>query len=242
MIEVNNITKIYQLGGEIEVRALDGIDLRIETGEMVALMGSSGSGKSTLLAILGCLDAPTSGEYLLENEAVEKLNERQLAHIRSHRIGFVFQMFNLLPRTNALENVMLPLLYDGMKGKERTEKAKAALEMVGLGTRMHHQPNQLSGGQQQRVAIARALVNEPAILLADEPTGNLDSKTGIGIIALIQRLHREHGQTVIFVTHDAVIARHTQRIIHLADGVVVGDEVVENPLQAVVPASYSSAD
>jgi putative ABC transport system ATP-binding protein len=240
MIEVNHVKKIYKVG-DIDVLALDDVSMRIESGEMVAIMGPSGSGKSTLMAILGCLDIPTSGEYWLEGEAVGKLNERQLAHIRSHRIGFVFQMYNLLPRTSALENVMLPLLYDGKKPKVRVEKAKAALETVGLAERMHHQPNQLSGGQQQRVAIARALVNEPLILLADEPTGNLDSKTGIEIIALFQRLHSEQNQTVVYVTHDPHIARYTQRIIHLADGKVVGEEKVENPLQAAAsnPGSAS---
>jgi putative ABC transport system ATP-binding protein len=231
MIEVHNLTKVYKLGDE-EVHALDGIDLKIEKGELVSIMGPSGSGKSTLMAILGALDVPTQGSYTLDGKAVDKMNDNQLADIRSHKIGFVFQQFNLLARTSALDNVVLPLLYNGSGGRQRAEKAKAALITVGLGDRMHHKPNQLSGGQQQRVAIARALVNDPAILLADEPTGNLDSKTGAEIIALFQRLHTEKGQTVVFVTHDPFIARHTDRVIRLADGKVVGDEKVEHPLVA----------
>lgn len=234
MIELENVTKIYRLG-QSKVTALDNINLQIEAGEMVAIMGPSGSGKSTLMAILGCLDVPTQGIYRLEGEPVEKLNENQLAQVRSRKVGFVFQQFNLLPRTNALENVMLPLLYDGVHGKARTEKARAALETVGLADRIHHHPNQLSGGEQQRVAIARALVNDPTILLADEPTGNLDSKTGDEIIGLFQKLHEEHGQTVIYVTHDAFIARHTQRIIRLVDGKIISDEPVAHPLAAGTP-------
>jgi putative ABC transport system ATP-binding protein len=231
MIEVKDLTKIYNLG-DSEVRALDGINLDIEQGELMAIMGPSGSGKSTLMAILGALDVPTSGTYTLDGQAVDQLNDNRLAEIRSHKIGFVFQQFNLLPRTSALDNVLLPLLYDGLKGKARLERARYALETVGLAERMHHKPNQLSGGQQQRVAIARALVNNPAILLADEPTGNLDSKTGAEIIALFQRLHEEARQTVIFVTHDPFIARHTKRIIHLADGKVIADELNPHPLAA----------
>jgi len=234
MIELENVTKIYRLG-QSKVTALDNINLQIEAGEMVAIMGPSGSGKSTLMAILGCLDVPSQGIYRLEGEPVEKLNENQLAQVRSRKVGFVFQQFNLLPRTNALENVMLPLLYDGVHGKARIEKARAALETVGLADRIHHHPNQLSGGEQQRVAIARALVNDPTILLADEPTGNLDSKTGDEIIGLFQKLHEEHGQTVIYVTHDAFIARHTQRIIRLVDGKVISDEPVAHPLAAGTP-------
>ena len=234
MIELENVTKIYRLG-QSKVTALDNINLQIEAGEMVAIMGPSGSGKSTLMAILGCLDVPTQGIYRLEGEPVEKLNENQLAQVRSRKVGFVFQQFNLLPRTNALENVMLPLLYDGVHGKARIEKARAALETVGLADRIHHHPNQLSGGEQQRVAIARALVNDPTILLADEPTGNLDSKTGDEIIGLFQKLHEEHGQTVIYVTHDAFIARHTQRIIRLVDGKIISDEPVAHPLAAGTP-------
>jgi putative ABC transport system ATP-binding protein len=234
MIDLENITKIYKMG-QTKVRALDGINLKIQEGEMVAIMGPSGSGKSTLMAILGCLDIPTEGVYRLDGEPVEKLNENQLAQVRSRKVGFVFQQFNLLPRTSALENVMLPLLYDGVHGKARTEKAKAALETVGLADRMRHRPNQLSGGEQQRVAIARALVNNPTILLADEPTGNLDTKTGDEIIGLFQKLHTEQGQTVVYVTHDAFIARHTQRIIRLVDGKIISDDRVAHPLLAGTP-------
>ncbi|MFZ2098328.1 MAG: ABC transporter ATP-binding protein [Anaerolineales bacterium] len=234
MIELENVTKIYKMG-QSKVRALDDINLQIEAGEMVAVMGPSGSGKSTLMAILGCLDIPTEGVYRLEGESVEKLNDNQLAQVRSRKVGFVFQQFNLLPRTSALENVMLPLLYDGVHGKARTEKAKTALETVGLADRMQHRPNQLSGGEQQRVAIARALVNNPTILLADEPTGNLDTKTGDEIIGLFQKLHTEHGQTVVYVTHDAFIARHTQRIIRLVDGKIISDDAVAHPLVAGTP-------
>jgi putative ABC transport system ATP-binding protein len=231
MIEVKDLTKFYQVA-DMEVHALDGVTLKINDGEMVSIMGPSGSGKSTLMAILGCLDVPTSGKYWIDGQEVEKMNEDQLAYIRAHKIGFVFQQFNLLPRTEALENVMLPLVYDGTPPRERLERAKEALEIVGLGERMHHHPNQLSGGQQQRVAIARALVNEPSILLADEPTGNLDSKTGAEIIAIFQKLHRERHQTVVYVTHDAFTARHTERIIHLADGQVKSEEIVAQPLIA----------
>ncbi len=231
MIEVKEITKVYKIGDQ-EVRALNGVDLQIKDGEMVAIMGPSGSGKSTLMAILGCLDVPTSGTYYIDDKEVEKMSEDQLANLRAHKIGFVFQQFNLLPRTTALENVMLPLVYDGLNAKQRVERAKEALDIVGLSDRMYNHPNQLSGGQQQRVAIARALVNEPAILLADEPTGNLDSKTGAEIIAIFQKLHRERKQTVVYVTHDAFTARHTERIVHIADGKIVKDEPVVEPLVA----------
>jgi putative ABC transport system ATP-binding protein len=234
MIEIENITKIYAMDGE-RVQALCGVDLKIQAGEMAAIMGPSGSGKSTLMAILGCLDSPTSGSYQLDGEAVENLDDNELAEIRNRKIGFVFQQFNLLARTSALENVMLPLIYAGITGKQRRMKAEAALEKVGLSDRMYHRPNELSGGQQQRVAIARALVNEPAILLADEPTGALDTKTGAEIIGLFQQLHRELGQTVIYVTHDPFIARHTGRIIRLIDGAVHHDERVEKPIQAGTP-------
>jgi putative ABC transport system ATP-binding protein len=229
MIEVKDLYKIYKIGDQ-EVHALDGVSLKINDGEMVSIMGPSGSGKSTLMAILGCLDVPTSGVYYIDEQEVEQMSEDKLANLRAHKIGFVFQQFNLLPRTSALENVMLPLQYDGLNAKDRVEKAKEALEIVGLADRMYHHPNQLSGGQQQRVAIARALVNEPAILLADEPTGNLDSRTGAEIIAMFQKLHRERHQTVIYVTHDSFTARHTERIIHLADGQVLRDEIVAEPL------------
>jgi putative ABC transport system ATP-binding protein len=234
MIEIEDVTKVYRLG-DTEVRALDGVSLRIEEGEMTAIMGPSGSGKSTLMAILGCLDVPTTGVYRLDGQAVEKMSDDQLADIRNRKIGFVFQQFNLLARTTALDNVMLPLTYGGLRGRERRERAEEALQLVALADRMHHRPNELSGGQQQRVAIARALVNRPAILLADEPTGNLDSKTGTEIIRLFQKLHREIGQTVIYVTHDPFIARHTRRMVRLADGRVAGDEKIEQPIEAGTP-------
>ena len=234
MIEAKDITKIYKLGDD-EVRALNGVNLLINDGEMVSIMGPSGSGKSTLMAILGCLDVPTSGEYFVDQQPAAKLKEDQLAALRAHKIGFVFQQFNLLPRTSALENVMLPLTYDGTKMKDRIARAEQALEIVGLKDRMKHHSNQLSGGQQQRVAIARALVNDPAILLADEPTGNLDSKTGAEIMSLFQKLHEEKKQTVIYVTHDSFVARHTGRIIHLMDGKVVRDEINKNPIKAGTP-------
>ena len=234
MIRIDNVTKIYQMG-DTEVRALDGVSLHIDKGEMAAIMGPSGSGKSTLLAILGCLDAPTTGTYALDGLNVEKMKDDQLAFVRNRKIGFVFQQFNLLARTSALENVMLPLTYAGISGRERRKRAEEALHQVGLADRMHHRPNELSGGQQQRVAIARALANKPAILLADEPTGALDSRTGAEIIALFQRLHRELGQTVIYVTHDANIARHTERILRIADGRIVEDERLTDPLLAVAP-------
>jgi len=234
MIQAEDLTKIYQMG-DTEVRALDGANFTINRGEMVAIMGPSGSGKSTLMSILGCLDVPTSGKYILDGVAVENLDDTELAQIRGQKIGFVFQQFNLLARTSALENVMLPLTYAGLSGKGRQEKALKALDRVGLSDRTHHAPNELSGGQQQRVAIARALVNEPAILLADEPTGALDSKTGVEIMELFQGLHREMGQTVILVTHDPYVARHTNRIIKLSDGHIISDEVNPHPIKAGTP-------
>ncbi len=241
MIEVKDLYKIYSLG-DSDVHALDGVTLKIDDGEMVAIMGPSGSGKSTLMAILGCLDVPTKGSYMINQQEVGKLNENQLANLRAHQIGFVFQQFNLLPRTSALENVELPLIYDGVTAKQRSEKAKEALRVVGLEDRMHHRPNQLSGGQQQRVAIARALVNDPAILLADEPTGNLDSKSGSEIISLFQTLHKEKHLTVVYVTHDPFIARHTERIIHLKDGKIVFEEMVKNPIAAGTPRPDEEID
>jgi putative ABC transport system ATP-binding protein len=218
MIEIENITKVYQMG-ETEVRALNGISLKIDDGEWVAITGPSGSGKSTLMAILGCLDSPTSGIYRFDGTDVAKMRDNQLAAVRNKKIGFVFQQFNLLARTSALENVQLPLLYSS--ANHRHERAKAALEAVGLGDRLKHHPNELSGGQQQRVAIARALVTEPSIILADEPTGNLDSKTSKEIMELFAHLHTERGITVIFVTHDPTIAANANRVIHIMDGVVV---------------------
>lgn len=234
MIHVEELTKVYQMGDN-EVRALDGVGFTIDNGEMVAIMGPSGSGKSTLMSIIGCLDVPSSGHYTIDEVAVENMDESRLADVRGRKIGFVFQQFNLLARTSALENVKLPLTYAGVSGKERDERAMKALERVGLGQRTHHAPNELSGGQQQRVAIARAIVNEPAILLADEPTGALDSKTGVEIMDLFQSLHRENGQTVILVTHDAHVARHTDRIIKISDGRIVSDEVNPNPIKAGAP-------
>lgn len=231
MIQTENLTKVYQMG-DTEVRALNGASFNIEKGEMLSIMGPSGSGKSTLMSIIGCLDVPSSGSYMLDGVSVENMDETKLAEIRGRKIGFVFQQFNLLARTSALENVTLPLTYAGVSGKERQYRAFKALERVGLGERTHHAPNELSGGQQQRVAIARALVNEPAILLADEPTGALDSKTGVEIMDLFQRLHKEQGQTVILVTHDAHVAKHTKRIIKISDGKIVSDEVNKNPLKA----------
>jgi putative ABC transport system ATP-binding protein len=218
MIEIENITKVYQMG-ETEVRALNGISLKIEDGEWTAITGPSGSGKSTLMAIIGCLDSPTNGVYRLDGIDVAKMRDDQLAAVRNRKIGFVFQQFNLLARTSALENVELPLLYSGIN--HRREKAKSALEAVGLADRMRHHPNELSGGQQQRVAIARALVTEPSIILADEPTGNLDSKTGQEIMTLFRELHQSRGITVIFVTHDPTIAANAQRVIHIRDGAVI---------------------
>jgi putative ABC transport system ATP-binding protein len=234
MIQTENLMKVYQMGDN-EVHALDGASFTIHKGEMVAIMGPSGSGKSTLMSIVGCLDAPSSGKYMLDGLAVENMSEVELAEVRGRKIGFVFQQFNLLARTSALENVMLPLTYAGVSGKERKDCAVKALERVGLGQRTHHTPSELSGGQQQRVAIARALVNEPAILLADEPTGALDSKTGVEIMELFQSLHKDNGQTVILVTHDAYVARHTDRIIKLSDGKIVSDEINKNPVKAGAP-------
>jgi len=229
VIDIRDITKTYQMG-DIEVNALRGVALQIFEGEVVSIMGPSGSGKSTLMNILGCLDQPTSGQYLLDGVDVSRLNEQELARIRNKKIGFVFQSFNLLKRTTALRQVELPLIYGGVSG--RTKKAKAALESVGLGQRLHHLPSELSGGQQQRVAIARALVNEPAMILADEPTGNLDSRSGTEVMQIFQSLNREKGITTIFVTHDPWIARHTQRVIMLRDGKIIADREVAEPLVA----------
>ncbi len=228
VIEITDVTKVYQLG-EIQVHALRGVSLTVNKGDFVAIMGPSGSGKSTLMNIIGCLDLPTTGQYLLEGVDVGRLNDDQLADIRNRRIGFIFQTFNLLPRTTALQNVELPLVY-AHNGDSRRQQAAQALAAVGLADRMGHRPNELSGGQQQRVAIARALINNPAILLADEPTGNLDSKSGREIMSIMQRLNREQGITVVIVTHDPNIAQHTNRIIRLSDGRVVADEPVPNPL------------
>ncbi len=220
MIEVRDLTKIYRMG-RVEVPALQGVSFRIERGEVVAIMGQSGSGKSTLMNVLGCLDLPTSGEYHLDGQNIAGMNEDELADIRNQKIGFVFQQFNLLPRISVRRNAELPLLYNGGKPqKEINQRSEAILNAVGLGERMHHRPTELSGGQQQRVAIARALINEPALLLADEPTGNLDSKTGKEILDLLLGLNKEHGLTLVIVTHDPAIAAHSQRIIRLRDGMI----------------------
>lgn len=239
VIDIRGITKVYKMG-DIEVHALRGVDLTIYEGEFLSIMGPSGSGKSTLMNILGCLDQPTSGEYFLDGVNVSKMSEGELARIRNKKIGFVFQNFNLLKRTTALRQVELPLIYAGQS--QRTKRARAALEAVGLGQRLHHLPSELSGGQQQRVAIARALVNEPAMILADEPTGNLDSRSGTEVMQIFQRLNREQGITVIFVTHDPWIARHTNRVVMLRDGKIIADKAVAQPLVAGEAERPSEAD
>jgi putative ABC transport system ATP-binding protein len=222
LIEIRALSKIYRMG-EVEVRALDGVDLDVDAGEYLAIMGPSGSGKSTLMNLIGCLDTPTSGHYVLNGQAVEGLDDSELAHIRNREIGFVFQTFNLLPRASALANVELPLIYARMPTGKRRQLAREALEKVGLGDRMKHQPNELSGGQRQRVAVARALVNRPSILLADEPTGNLDSQTSHEIMVLFDELNRA-GNTIVLVTHEEDIAAHASRTVRLLDGRVVMDE------------------
>jgi putative ABC transport system ATP-binding protein len=228
-ISLRNLTKVYQMG-EYTVNALQDISLDIERGEFLSIMGPSGSGKSTLMSILGALDQPTSGKYYLDGQDVGTLNDNALADIRNQHIGFVFQNFNLLPRTTALQQVELPLIYGGHKN--RKERAIYALKLVGLEDRLDHRPNELSGGQQQRVAIARALVNEPSIILADEPTGNLDSQSGVEVMEIFQRLNQEEGITIVFVTHDSWNARHTKRVVWLADGLIARDEPIADPLRA----------
>ena len=224
VIKTLELTKVYEMGSE-QVHALRGVDVEIHKGEYVAIMGPSGSGKSTLMNLIGCLDSPTSGKYWLAGRLVSDLDDDELAFIRNKEIGFVFQTFNLLPRATALHNVELPLIYNGTPAEERIEKAKKALERVDLMDRMTHKPNELSGGQRQRVAIARALVNLPSIVLGDEPTGNLDSKTGEEIMALFENLHKQ-GNTIILVTHENDIAQHAHRVIHIRDGKIASDEAV----------------
>ncbi len=233
VIDIHALTKTYIMG-QTKVHALRGIDLRIETNEYVALMGPSGSGKSTLMNLLGCLDTPTSGSYHLDGKDVSKMGDTELANIRNEKIGFVFQTFNLLPRQTTLENVALPLVYAGMSRKERQERAADVLESVGLGDRLDHRPNELSGGQRQRVAIARALVNRPAIILADEPTGNLDTKTSIEIMEIFEEIQRR-GNTVILVTHEPDIAEHAHRIVRLRDGETESDERNDHIIRASDP-------
>jgi putative ABC transport system ATP-binding protein len=230
MIHLENITKIYRVGVEA-IHALDGVSLELGTNEYVAIMGASGSGKSTLINIIGCLDKPTGGQYRLDGHLVSRMGPRALARVRNRKIGFIFQSFELMPRMTALQNVEMPLIYSPTGWLDRRGQARAALARVGLGDRMRHRPNQLSGGQKQRVAIARALIAGPAILLADEPTGNLDSRTATEILELFDALHAE-GQTIIVVTHDPIVARHARRIVELRDGRVIADEAVQTATDA----------
>jgi putative ABC transport system ATP-binding protein len=222
MISVTDLHKTYQMG-DVEVNALQGVSFDIKQGEFVAIMGPSGSGKSTLMNLIGCLDTPTSGSYLLDGQEVAALDGNDLSAVRARKLGFVFQQYMLLPRQSALRNVEMPLIYRGLRAAERRRRAETALRIVGMGPRMGHRPNELSGGQQQRVAIARALVGSPAVMLADEPTGALDSKTGVEIMNILQRLNREQGLTVILVTHEADIAAYAQRVLTMRDGIVVSD-------------------
>jgi putative ABC transport system ATP-binding protein len=234
VLDVRDLVKVYG-DGEAQVRALRGVSLTVERGDYVAIMGSSGSGKSTLMNILGCLDIPTTGRYLLDGVDVSRLDDRQLALVRNRRIGFVFQAFNLIPRTTAVANVELPLAYAGMKGPERRRRALAALATVGLADRADHEPNQLSGGQQQRVAVARALVTAPALVLADEPTGNLDTRSTADVLAVLDRLNHS-GRTIVLITHEDDVARHAKRLIRLVDGRVVHDEALRRDSNTAVLA------
>ena len=240
LIQIRDLHRVYQVG-ESEVRALNGVDLDIEANEYVAIMGPSGSGKSTLMNILGCLDTPSEGSYKLKGKEIAERTDDELARIRNAEIGFVFQTFNLLARADALHNVELPLVYAGLKHKERRKRARESLELVGLGDRMKHRPNELSGGQRQRVAIARALVNKPSIILADEPTGNLDSRTGEEIMAAFEAIWKA-GNTVILVTHEPDIADHARRVVRMRDGKIESDLVNPNPRAATVPAEKNGAE
>ncbi|MHB8646878.1 MAG: ABC transporter ATP-binding protein [Thermomicrobiales bacterium] len=231
MIELHDITKNYQTG-DMTLQVLKGISFRVEDGELCAIMGPSGSGKSTLMNIIGCLDTLTSGSYLLDGENVAAFDETELARVRNRKVGFVFQSFNLLARTTALDNVALPLLYAGVSGLERRERAIAALTAVGLADRLDHKPNQLSGGQQQRVAIARAIVTTPSLILADEPTGNLDSRSSVEVMEIFQQLNAQLGITVLFVTHEPDIMAYTRRVLRIRDGYLGGDEPILNPRSA----------
>ncbi|HET9913671.1 MAG TPA: ABC transporter ATP-binding protein [Anaerolineales bacterium] len=236
IIETIDLTKVYGMG-DASVAALDGVSIQIQAGEFVSIMGPSGSGKSTLMHILGCLSRPTAGQYILDGEDISNMSKKDLALIRNRKLGFIFQAYNLLPRTSALRNVMMPMLYDRARHfseEEGKEKALKMLEMVGLADRTHHQPQELSGGQQQRVAIARALINDPVLIIADEPTGNLDSRSGYEILNLLRSLH-QRGVTIVMVTHDPITAEYTQRVIHLADGKV--DKIKHNGHKPVVTAS-----
>ncbi|MCK4240222.1 MAG: ABC transporter ATP-binding protein [Candidatus Atribacteria bacterium] len=224
MLELKKITRIYKMG-KVEVKALRGISFQVRMGEFIAIIGPSGSGKSTLMHIIGCLDHPTEGSFIMEGEDVSKVNDNRLAEIRNKRVGFVFQQYNLLSRTNILHNVEVPLIYARVKAKVRKKLARQVLEDLGLGDRLNHRPNEISGGEMQRVTIARALVNNPLIILADEPTGNLDTKTGEEIMKIFDRLHQQ-GHTIIMVTHEAEVARHARRIIYLRDGLIEKDEMI----------------